>query len=88
MLGAPGWAGAAHIVQFRPVGAERLGDELAQEGAESCEGFCLSGAAICRGVKGCRTDRSHDAGLLFSLAAASRVKRLFSAPGTTFRPIH
>jgi hypothetical protein len=62
MLGAPGRARAAHIVQFRAVGVERLGDELAPEGAEFCEGFCQYVAAVRRGVKGCRTDRSHDAG--------------------------
>jgi hypothetical protein len=75
-------------VQFRPVGAECLGDELAQEGAEFCEGLCLSGAAVRRGMKRCRTDRSHDAGLLFLLAAAKPRETPFLAPGTTFRPIH
>src|SRR3981189_2508025 len=40
MLGAPGGAGAAHIVQFRPVGVERLGHELAPEGAEFGERLC------------------------------------------------
>jgi hypothetical protein len=80
MLGVPGRARAAHIVKFRPVGAERLGGELAQEGAEFCEGFCLSGAAVRRGVKGCRTDRSHDAALVF--------KTPFSALKTSFRLIY
>src|SRR6185436_3278869 len=55
MLGAPGGSGAAHIVQFRAVGIERLGDELAPEGAELCEGFFQSVAAVRRGVQGCRT---------------------------------
>ena len=64
MLRVPGRARAAHIVQFRPIGAECPGEELAQEGAEFCDGFCLSGAAVRRGVKRCRTDRSHDASLL------------------------
>jgi hypothetical protein len=68
MLGAPGRARAAHIVQFRAVGVERLGDELAPEGAEFCQRFCQSGACMCRGVKGCRTDRSHDAGPCFQVA--------------------
>jgi hypothetical protein len=68
MLGAPGRARAAHIVQFRPVGVERLGDELAPEGAEFCEGFFQSVAAVRRGVQGCRTDRSHDAGPCFQIA--------------------
>jgi hypothetical protein len=62
MLGVPGRAGAAHVVQFRAVGVERLGDELAPESAEFCQRFCQSGACMSRGVKGCRTDRSHDAG--------------------------
>jgi len=50
-------------VQFRAVWVERLGDELAPEGAEFCKGFFQSVAVVRRGgVKGCRTDRSHDAG--------------------------
>jgi hypothetical protein len=61
MLGAPGRAGAAHIVQFRTVGMEGFGDELAPERTEFFEGFRQSVAAVRRGVKGCRTDRSHDA---------------------------
>jgi len=35
VFGAPGRAGAAHIVQFRAVGVECLGDELAPEGLEA-----------------------------------------------------
>jgi len=69
MLGVPGRAGTAHIVQFRAVWVERLGDELAPEGAEFCKGFFQSVAAVRRGgVKGCRTDRSHDAGPCFQIA--------------------
>src|SRR3954451_1206938 len=68
MLGAPGRARAAHIVQCRAVGVERLGDELAPEGAEFCQRFCQSVAAVRRGVKRCRTDRSHDAGPCFQVA--------------------
>src|SRR2546429_3537195 len=68
MLGAPGRSRAAHVVQFRPVGIERLGDELAPEGAEFCQRFCQSGACMRRGGKGCRTDRSHDAGPCFQIA--------------------
>jgi ATP-binding cassette ChvD family protein len=68
MLGAPGRSRAAHIVQFRAVGIERPGDELAPEGAEFCQRFCQSVAAVRRGVKGCRTDRSHDAGPCFQNA--------------------
>ena len=37
VLGAPGRAGAAHIVQFRAVGIEGLGHELAPESAEFSE---------------------------------------------------
>jgi hypothetical protein len=53
---------------FRAVGVECLGDELAPEGAEFCQRFCQSVAAVRRGVKGCRTDRSHDAGPCFQNA--------------------
>src|SRR5215218_9220810 len=60
VLGAAGRARAAHIVQFRTVGVERLGHELAPEAAEFGE---RPGKAVAlrRGGKGCRTDRSHDA---------------------------
>src|SRR6185503_417356 len=75
MLGAPGRAGAAHIVLFRAVGVERLGDELAPEGAEFCQRFCQAVAAVRRGVKGYRTHHSHDAGPLFT-RGVRRVKRL------------
>src|SRR4249919_1081138 len=68
MLGAPGRARAAHIVQFRAVGVERLGDELAPEGAEFWERICQSGDCMCRGVNRFRTDRSHDAGPCFQIA--------------------
>ena len=34
MLGAPGRARAAHIMQFRPMGVERPGEEVAPEGTE------------------------------------------------------
>ena len=74
MLGAPGRARAAHIMQFRPIGVERPVHELAPEGAELGEGFGLSAAAVRRGDtgrKGCRSDRCHDAGPLFSLAAVA-----------------
>src|SRR4029077_9162692 len=59
-------------MQFRPIGVERPVHELAPEGAELGEGICLSTAAVSRGDtagKGGRSDRCHDAGPLFSLAA-------------------
>ena len=34
LLGAAGGAGAAHIMQFRPVGIEGFGEELLPEGAD------------------------------------------------------
>jgi hypothetical protein len=40
VLGAPGRAWAAHIMQFRPVGVERPGEEGAPEGHEFGEWFC------------------------------------------------
>ena len=52
VLGAPGGAGAAHVVQFGPVRIECLGKELAPEGAKPGEGFCLSGAAGSPGCEG------------------------------------
>jgi hypothetical protein len=52
-------------MQFRAVGVERLGHELAPESAELCQRFCQSGVSVSRGGKGCRTDRSHDAGPCF-----------------------
>jgi hypothetical protein len=65
MLGAPGRARAAHIVQFRTVGIERPGYELAPEGAEFCQRFCQPWVCMHRGGKGSRTDRGHDAGPCF-----------------------
>ena len=47
---------------------ERPGNKLAPEGAEFCQRLCQSIAAIRRDVKGCRTDRSHDAGPCFQIA--------------------
>src|SRR4051812_24069896 len=66
VLGAPGRAGAAHIVQFRPVGVERPGHELAPEGAEFRQRLGRP-VAVRRGGEGCRTDRSHDASPWFHL---------------------
>jgi hypothetical protein len=80
LLGAPGRSRAAHIVQFRAVGVERHGYKLPPEGAEFCQRFCQSGACMSRGVKGCRADRSHDAGLVFRTPV--------SALKTIFRPIY
>ena len=51
MLGAPGRSRAAHIVQFRAVGVERYGDELAPEGAEFCQRFCQSCVCVSLGGK-------------------------------------
>src|SRR5207247_8469360 len=85
MLGAPCRSRAAHIVQFRAVGIERLGDELAPEGAEFCEGFFESVAAVRRGVQGCRTDRSHEAGPCFQLRRLAAYTH-YSAPENEFSP--
>src|ERR1700723_4304052 len=64
-LGAAGRARSAHVMQFRPVGVECLGEEIAEEGADSGEGIGVSVAAFCRGGKGCRIDARHDESCFF-----------------------
>lgn len=49
LLGAPGRAGAAHVMQFRPVGIESPGEELTAEIADLGEGIAASVAAFRRG---------------------------------------
>ena len=51
VLGAPGGTGAAHIMQFRPVGIEGPGDELVPESTDSGQGVGAV-APACRGGKG------------------------------------
>jgi hypothetical protein len=72
VLGAPGRARAAHIMQFRPVGVERPGEEGAPEGAEFGKRlFCPGVAGGGTGV-GNRSDRGHDAGpVVFTAAFAA-----------------
>src|SRR4029077_4165228 len=72
VFGPPGGTRAAHIMQFRPVGVERLGDELAQEGFETGKGVGRSSAADDRGGERGRRDGCHDAVSLFSRAAFPR----------------
>src|SRR5206468_12805692 len=72
MLGAPGRARAAHIVQFRPVGIERLGEEGAPEGAEFGERLFCPGVAGGGSGVGNRDDGGHDAGpIVFTAAFAA-----------------
>src|SRR5664280_1704056 len=52
MLGAPGGARAAHIMQFRPVRVERPGEELAPEGPYFSEWAGPPVAAVRPGGKG------------------------------------
>src|SRR5690348_16857911 len=52
MLGAPGRARAAHIMQFRPVGIEGLGEEGAPEGTEFGERLFQPDMAGGRGGSG------------------------------------
>jgi hypothetical protein len=52
VLGTPGGARAAHIMQFRPVRIECPGEELAPEGADSSERPGLPVAAVRLGGKG------------------------------------
>jgi hypothetical protein len=49
LLGTPGRAGAAHVMQFRPVGVEGPGEELAAEIADFGEKIAASVAAVRRG---------------------------------------
>ena len=79
LLGAAGGSGASHIVQFRPVGVERPGKELAPEATQLGERACRASAAVRRGGKGCRSDRCHDAGSPFSLAAFAALEAHFGA---------
>ena len=82
VLGAPGRAGAAHVVQFRPVGVERPVEELAPEGAELGEGLCRSAAACAPGRyagKGCRSDRCHDAACCFRSRPGAAWSAFFGA---------
>ena len=66
IFGVPGRSRAAHVMQFRPVGIERLGEELAPEGFESAPRAGMAGDGC--GKRG-RCDRCHDAVSLFSFAA-------------------
>src|SRR5882757_499501 len=77
VLGAPGGSRAAHVVQFRPVGVERLGEELAPEGLETGKRG-LSGVAGGRGGNRGRRDGSHDAFSLFSFRGLCRAGRFLS----------
>jgi len=72
VFGPPGGARAAHIMQFRPVGVECLGEELPQEGLESGKGVGRSSAADNRGGERGRRNRCHDAVSLFSRGAFPR----------------
>jgi hypothetical protein len=51
VLGVPGGARAAHVMQFRPVGVERPGQELAPEGTDFSE-WAGAVAAASRGGEG------------------------------------
>src|ERR1700753_2601456 len=60
VFGAPGRTGPSHVVQFRAVGDERLGDELTPEGLEAGRDDLSVPAQ--RGLgEGGRTHRRHDA---------------------------
>jgi hypothetical protein len=74
-------------MQFRPVGIECSREELAPEGADFGEGFCNAAAALRRGGERGRSDRCHDAGLLFSLAAFA-AQGVFGAPESSFGLIY
>jgi hypothetical protein len=74
-------------MQFRPVGVERLDEEVAPEGAEFGEGFCGRASAGGPDGEGSRCDRCHDAASVFR-SRLFRAKRRFSALKTSFRPIY
>src|SRR3981189_3071137 len=59
LLGAPGGAGAAHIIQFRPVGIESPGEELAPEGTDFSERVGAVATAYRGGTRTCG-DACHD----------------------------
>src|SRR5262245_2433585 len=78
VLGAPGRTRAAHIVQFRPVGVERLGKEGAPEGEEFRERLFRRGLAGGGGGAGGRNEDGHDAGAVVftaALAALGAIRR-------------
>ena len=66
-------------MQFRPVGVERLGEEVAPESAEFGEGFCWRTSAGGRDGEGSRCDRCHDAASVFSFAPFPRETPFFGA---------
>src|SRR3954466_3637941 len=86
VLGAPGRSGPAHIVQFRPVGIERLCEEGAPEGQQFGERLCSAGAVRGRGGKGGGSDCCHDAEPAVFIAAFA-ASTLFVALKTSFGPI-
>src|SRR5260370_25703722 len=59
VLGAPGRTRAAHIMQFRPVGMECPGEELAPKAPEFRDRVGPSVAAASRGGKGAWRVGSH-----------------------------
>lgn len=77
-LGAAGRAGAAHIMQFRPVGVEGPGEELAPEVADFGDSACMPGAVACRGRERCGVAGCHDTGpAVFRSRPLPRWKRPF-----------
>ena len=65
VLGAPGRTGAAHVVQFGPVGVEGRGEEALPETLDLGDER-VGAAGSCRNGKGIGLDQSHDAVSLFS----------------------
>jgi hypothetical protein len=79
VLGAPGRTGSAHVVQFRSIGIEHFGEELAPECLElGKRGGFASAASDRSGERGGR-DGGHDAFSLFSRAAFAALERFFGA---------
>ena len=83
LLGAAGWAGPAHIVQFRAVGIERLGEERAEEGTDSGEDKAVSAAAVRRRGEGSRTHDRHDGSCLFSAPSGARSPLFWGLTGVS-----
>src|SRR6516225_4870826 len=77
VLGAPSRAGAAHVMQFRPVGVEGGGQDATPIGLEAGGRAGQPGALDRRRRRKGRNDRGHDADSLLLLAALAAVDAIF-----------
>src|SRR5258708_5104380 len=84
MLGAPGRARSAHIVQFRPVRVECFGEELAPESKDFSERIGPV-PAVRAGRKGFRGDHCHDVPAFFVRRLRSRGALFWALAGSFWR---